>query len=283
MWEPQGQTMGYQPVLDSYEEWLGKRWNDRKEVVAWGAGAELIVKVTDWGDNMVDKQQRNVKKNRGRFGNTDTGPEWLTYKHPQHSHGRDDITTLSLLRPEQIARPSSSDQSVFAIVGRANGELRQLRLAKGVSDCAVRTYATQNMPVRSADITTGASPLLLACLGDSRAALYHVNADEGRVNPVSETTCTSGTERACRSWTTKFLSQTTVAIGRGTTKYPVVVYQVAPDGITGEPIRRFGTGKGLSEGLATSVYPIVKIPSSSSMGNSEGQEFFSGGYDGLIR
>jgi hypothetical protein len=113
--------------------------------------------------------------------------------------------------------------------------------------------------------------------------LYHVNSDEGRVSPVSETTCTSGTERACRSWTTKFLSQTTVAIGRGTTKYPVAVYQVAPDGITEEPIRIFGTGKGLSEGVATSVYPIAKIPSSSSMGNSEGQEFFSGGYDGLIR
>jgi len=275
--------MGYQPVLDSYEEWVGKRWNDRKEVVAWGAGAELVVKVTDWGGNVFENDRRNIKHNQGRFGNTHIKYEWLTYKESQHLQGRDDITTLKLLRPEQVTRPLDTEQTVSAIVGRASGELKHLRLAKGEPDCVFQTYETQNTSVRSADISTGLSPLLLACLGDSRAALYQVNSDEGRVDPASEITCISRIERACRTWTTKFLSQTTVAIGRGTTKHPVVVYQVTPDGITEEPIRIFGSGKGLADGSATSVYPIVKVPSSSSMEDSEGQEFFSGGYDGLIR
>lgn len=44
---PRGQTMGYQAVLDSYEEWTANDWSTRKSVVAWGAGAELVLKVTD--------------------------------------------------------------------------------------------------------------------------------------------------------------------------------------------------------------------------------------------
>lgn len=281
---PQGQTMGYQPVLDSYEEWTGRTWGDRKEVVAWGAGAELVVKIVDWGGQILDGKDENLKpRTTPRFGNTRTKYEWLTYRESQHTEGRDDITTLKLLRPNQRPGLPSVHGCEYAVVGRASGELKLLSLSKGVSNCVVRDYETRRAAIRSADITAGSSPQLLACLGDSRAAIYSINGDERIANPTSEVSCVGEAERICRTWATKFLSENTVAIGRGVTKNPVHVYHISPDGINKEPIRVFGSGKGRSEGPATSVYSIVKIPSSSGLHGSEGQEFFSGGYDGKIR
>lgn len=29
------QTMGYQPIIDSHEEWIGGDWSSRKETVVW--------------------------------------------------------------------------------------------------------------------------------------------------------------------------------------------------------------------------------------------------------
>lgn len=280
---PQGQTMGYQPVLDSYDEWTGAQWDDRREVVAWGAGAELVVKIVDWGGNVLEPKDRRASLKRPKYGCTRTKFEWLTYREPQHAEGRDDITTLKLLRPDQHSGATGSREGELAVVGRASGDLKLLRLRKGHTNCIVQEYETRAAPVRSADVTTGSSPLILACLGDSRAALYQVDNQSLKASPVSEVSCTSESERSCRTWTTRFLSKTTVAIGRGVTKHPVHVYQIAPDGITGDPIRVFGSGKGLAEGSATSVYPIVKIPRSSSSRDSDSHEFFSGGYDGKIR
>jgi hypothetical protein len=33
--KPRGQTMGYQPIIDSYEERTGKAWGSRKQVLAY--------------------------------------------------------------------------------------------------------------------------------------------------------------------------------------------------------------------------------------------------------
>lgn len=277
---PGGQTMGYQPVLDSYEEWTGRKWDLRKEVVAWGAGAELVMKTIDWGGRIFTEDERKKTK-RPFWGNARTKHEWMTYKDPVYVEGRDDITTLKLLRPEQRPGPVVFYGNEHAVVGRANGELTLLRLVKDDPDCIVRQFNTQCTPVLSADVSMGSAPLLLACLGDSRAALYNVNGEERQVKPMSTVQYVGELEKNCRTWTTQWLSTDTVAIGRGLTKNPVYVYQIAPDGISKEPVRVFGSGKGQAEGVATSVYPIVKIPSSSS--DTEYQAFFSGGLDGKIR
>jgi hypothetical protein len=42
--------MGFQPVIDSYEDWTADKWSSRKEVLALGAGAELVVRLKTMGD-----------------------------------------------------------------------------------------------------------------------------------------------------------------------------------------------------------------------------------------
>ncbi|KAJ5579271.1 hypothetical protein N7450_008138 [Penicillium hetheringtonii] len=42
-------TLGYRPAIDSYESWNGASWADRKEVLAWGAAHQLVVRVKQSG------------------------------------------------------------------------------------------------------------------------------------------------------------------------------------------------------------------------------------------
>ena len=102
---PQGQTMGYQPSIDSYEEMYGE-WGERREVLAWSAGTQILMRVKETG--------RNVEKIRAAEFELDQGPNqtwaydsfhhlnsWFSYKIPDSNEGRDDITSLKLLRPYQ--------------------------------------------------------------------------------------------------------------------------------------------------------------------------------------
>lgn len=48
-------TIGYRPVIDSYESWNGGRWLDRTEVLAWGAGEEVIIRIRQLGSPRREK------------------------------------------------------------------------------------------------------------------------------------------------------------------------------------------------------------------------------------
>lgn len=42
-------TLGYRPAIDSYEIWNGSTWADRREVLAWGGGHEIVMKIKQHG------------------------------------------------------------------------------------------------------------------------------------------------------------------------------------------------------------------------------------------
>ena len=48
------QTTDYRPVIDCYEE-TGKSWISKKEVLAWGAGAELSMRVMSMGEDVEEE------------------------------------------------------------------------------------------------------------------------------------------------------------------------------------------------------------------------------------
>jgi WD40 repeat protein len=95
--------------------------------------------------------------------------------------------------------------------------------------------------------------------------------------------------RVGRIWSTNFISDSKVAIGLGPTLEPIQIYDITPNGLTAEPIRKINlnSSHSVESGHAarpynTSVYPIIPIPTQSHGGSTEGV-FLSGGYDGLVR
>jgi WD40 repeat protein len=277
-----GQTMGYQPVIDSYEQWTGNTWDSRKEVVVWGAGADLIMSTTERNRRINSQWQTASKEERAvDFAADRSKRRWITYTEERHKEGRDDITTVNMVRPHLLPRSEQSRPGESVIVGRASGDLELLRLAQGQRKCIARTYDTSGRIVRAADLSTEQSPLLATCLDNTQAALFRVHDDASSARPISEISCVPETEKNCRLWSCRFLGTDKLAVGRGIAKRLVYVYGVGPDGLSSKPLRTFGGG--IEKETSTSAYPIVPIPASSVCGDLAGNAFLSGGYDGLIR
>lgn len=275
---PRGQTMGFQPILDSYAAFTGASWRSQKEVVAWGAGAELIVRRQERGS----KTQREWRKatpdqKKTMFDEYHNALEWFTYNHPGHKEGHDDITSVNLVQPGQLDAGSKKAETI--LVGRASGDLAMLEISKSVEKCVIKQFDTGESPVRSARLSTGHDPRLAVCLGDERVALYSCKVGSD-TTPLSEVICKLPQDRdSTRTWTTAFLCDARLAVGRGPSQDLVAVYELRPDGLSKTPVRTFGA----SRPIATSVYEIAPLTSSSSTASTSADLFLSGGYDGLIR
>lgn len=296
---PRRQTMGYQPVIDSYEDWTVGNWSSRKELLAWGAGAELVIRSKTMGDEAERMWQLASIDGDGseEFDQHHHRIQWLAYKENKHVEGRDDITSVSLLRPSQRTGQHQSTGEEEVVVGRANGELSLLAFSasKGQSRVNIR-YITDDRPVRSASLNPSRGTLLAASLSDTAIALYPLRSLDPEVSPVSEiSVLPSG--KPGRAWSTRFLAHDRLGVGLGPSTEPIHVYSLSPDGISPEPLRKFGTEganvkmfgddrvntTGFTASGTSSVYPIAPIAPSSQAGGMEGDIFLSGWYDGVVR
>ncbi|MCJ1474234.1 hypothetical protein MMC13_002892 [Lambiella insularis] len=276
-----GQTMGYQPVMDCYEETTGESWLSRKELLAWGAGAELNLKATSMGEEVrrnwgaCNKDERIRKYDLFRHRS-----EWITYKDDTHQDGRDDITSVRLLRPWQKPR-SGSEQ---LIIGRASGELALVSLSNARLECRILSrYFTADRRVQSAHVSNSSEPLLAACFSDGVVALYSVYPHSMNTKPFSELSISSPSTPG-RTWCTSFLRPERLAIGLGPSTSPLHIYDVASAHSSSVPLRKYSVSpKGASGSSTSSVYSIVPLDSSSQAGGSVGDVFMSGWYDGTIK
>ncbi len=102
-WQPKrwkdvhGQTMGYRPCIDSYEEMYGA-WGERREVLAWGAGTQIVMRIKTTGAHAsalweLDLQAGPDPDQAWAFDSFKHVNCWFTYKIPQSFEGRDDIET----------------------------------------------------------------------------------------------------------------------------------------------------------------------------------------------
>ncbi|KAL8936892.1 MAG: hypothetical protein Q9216_004694 [Gyalolechia sp. 2 TL-2023] len=278
--------MGYQPVIDSYETWTGSDWTSRREVLAWGAGAELVVRIK-WMGPDIEKQWQSARLNKDSKDNVKEFDQhhhkfqWWRVTNPSHRDGHDDITAVKLLRNGQ--RPL--DHCEYVVIGRANGELDMVsidRTIMGTWKMETR-FLTDGRNIRSASINSADQPLLAACVDDHTIAVYPISAGHDFVPPLGKIQVTSS-EDSCRIWSTVFLRQDRLAIGLGPSVDPIQVYEIKPDAISSQPIRRFAIHENCFKGYPTigSVYPLVPLPQSSSSSASEGDLFLSGGHDGII-
>ena len=292
------QTMGYQPVIDSYEEWIADDWSSRNEVLAWGAGAQLVVRRTTMGHRAEQMwQSARIAERPGIFDQHHRIVKWLAYKEDEYVEGRDDITSLNLLRPGQRTQYDSSTPEEEIVVGRASGKLDLVVLSAPDEKNSIRhQYLTEGRAVRSASVNTSEHKLVAACLSDTDLALYPLRSGEAEVLPTSQVSVIPKGKPG-RTWSTRFLTHDRLAVGLGPSVEPIHVYNIGPDGISSEPLRKFGTvgaevklfgddrvdTTGSTTSGTSSVYPIVPIAASSQAGGREGEIFLSGWYDGVVR
>jgi WD40 repeat protein len=281
---PQGQTMGYQPSIDSYEELYGG-WGERREVLAWSAGTQIVMRTKETGSNIEKIRSRDEGREQesGRTWTYDAFKHlntWFTYKIPDSFEGRDDITRLKLLRPDQ--RDLAYENIVF---GTASGQLSLLSVSPDHAETRIQQYETGQQGVNGISISSSSEPMLAAVLADSSLALFPVNRGPFSEEPIKPSTeVRSDLAPIGRLWSCNFLSDDKVAVGLGPHPEPVEVYQIGPDGFVSEPLRKFDTAvSGKYQSHPTSVYPILSIPGTAQGGSEAGNTFLSGGYDGIIR
>jgi hypothetical protein len=289
---PAGQTMGFQPAVDSYEHFIGNRWTDRRQVVAWSAGAEVCVRVKV-RDASTEEAYRTAspQDKRDKFENNGTRVKWWTYKPLSSVEGRDDITSVRILKSDDQPSRNSIDSSEQIIIGTANGDLQLVELPPASDSGVIKTYyVTNGVSVRSTSLSTDVGTTLdqpqylAANLSDSRIALYQVDPTQSKVAPVSEINAIPQSRKGCRIWSTKFLDSKHLAVGLGPSVEPINIFDIRPEGIVEEPIRKIGlTGSAdeLEPGKASSIYPIEPLVNSN--GGRDGNLFLSGGYDGIVR
>ncbi|GAB7340501.1 hypothetical protein MBLNU457_6923t1 [Dothideomycetes sp. NU457] len=276
---PKGQTMGFQPVVDCYETFVansgagGYDWARRREVLAWSAGAEVLVRVR-------------------RPGEAGRETEWWSYRPEGAMEGRDDVTSVRLLR-----RQEGSEEGERVVAGTANAKLRLLAMPPREGEGVVTAeFKTQGRSVRSTSVDEG-DGLLAANLGDTFLAIYSLSNTKStsgkgsrRVQPLSHINALPTAKPGCRIWSTKFLSQSTLAIGLGPSVEPIHIFTITPSGLHAEADRTFSLIDDLDSRLdnvgtvrtSSSVYPIEPIPSA--VGDTKNATtFLSGGYDGVIR
>lgn len=294
---PRGQTIGFTPQLDSCET-VASRWSDRNEVVVLSAGAEICV-----------RESRSGRRKSGSDGmeRLHKDARWMTYRKPGALEGKDDITSLLIVRPRE---GDNADEELSLVTGTANGtiELQTLPLPFSEStniaseDMTRVKFQTEGLPVRSTSLLRQYSQpsLLAASLGERRICLYSLekseesgDTDQSPLSRLDIPSPPSGT-KTYRAWSTNFLSSSHLAVGLGPSEDPVHIYSVSPSGISADPLRKFSlqndldklegeiTLAGFSKKSTSSVYPIVPLPSPSG-GSGDGSVFLSGAYDGITR
>ncbi len=285
------QTMGFIPVIDSYETWYGGDWDSRKEVVAWGAGAGLVMRVTTMGNKAEDMwgtgtDTRKLPRCLDVHGHN---IDWTVYNETNVRDGRDDITYLNLLPQQILGDPEQ------VIIGRASGGLSRVSLSPNLSiDQAevVASYETGCRSVRSAARNASNQRLLAACLSDSAIALYPLDTPHRQVKPVGEVSAVPA-KASERTWSSHFLNHNRLAVGFGPSEKPIQVYDIGCGQLTDKNVRSLALsdteagasidGPDMVHLLATSVYSLAPIPTCSLAGGGDGEVFLSGAYDGLTR
>ena len=280
-----GQIMGFTPVIDSYDCWYAGDWTSRKEVVSWGAGAALCMRVKIMGKDA--RHQWQTTEDRSFKGMNTHGQRYAyaTYNEQGAKEGLDDITSVNLLLQQDLHEPEQM------IIGRASGGLALISVSVETSQSKVlSSYETQGRSVKSAATTLESNALLAACLSDSSIALYPIDATNDRIHPISEVSTNSSNQS--RTWSSRFLAHDRLIVGLGPSQEPLHVYKIRQSEISQESVRKlelndfnaharvdFPGDNGVRS--ATSVYSLAPIDPYSSAGRSEADVFLSGAYDGL--
>ena len=280
-----GQTLGFTPVIDSYDAWYGGDWTSRKEVVAWGAGAALCIRSKTMGKNKGHEWQTSDSRHLKGVNTHKQRYAYAIYNKKGANEGPDDITSVNLLQQRCLNDPE------HMIIGRASGDLALISLSTETCQSKVLTsYETQGRSVRTTTTKSESNALLAASLASSTIALYPIDPTSSQVHPVSQVS-TNLSDKS-RTWSSRFLGHDRLVVGLGPSQQPLHVYRIGQGEILQECMPMLDRSDDIADtqldlpgenGVRgpTSIYSLAPIDVSSPAGRAEGDVFLSGGYDGL--
>ncbi|RAL00406.1 F-box domain protein [Aspergillus ibericus CBS 121593] len=202
-------THGYRPALDSYEVWNSSAWNDRKEVLAWGAADEVVLRITEPGAGQKGK--------------------WVVFNDLDHISSHDDICGVHLLRPEHHAKEPDKEHIIFA---RVRGELFHLSIdPDAASHVYKQQFMTTGLGIERTDLSYGTDPILSAHLSTGSILFYSTTSEEEKVQPFARlNTDSSATDgNAVRNKYSKFLSPSLFAVSTGRIHDAIAISTITPE------------------------------------------------------
>ena len=202
-------TLGYRPAIDSYEVWNGDLWSDRKEVLAWGAADELIVRIRQTGSQPSDK--------------------WVVLNDLDHVSSYDDICGVQLLKADHHCQKESDKEHL--IFARVRGELVHVSIDPGDATHEYeQEFVTYGLDLESIDLSDGPEPILAAHFENGSIAFYHTTTGEAQVHPFAR--LQDGYEGASCNKYSKFLAPTRLAVGTGSLSNSLSISTITPDHVS---------------------------------------------------
>ncbi|KAJ6119367.1 hypothetical protein N7523_003647 [Penicillium sp. IBT 18751x] len=205
-------TLGYRPPIDSYESWYGESWADKKEVLAWGAGHQLLMRIKQSGTQLQEN--------------------WIVFNDRHRVSSYDDICGLHLLKPEYGGKVVEVEH---LILGRIRGDI--VRLTLSTSDTAFETkqkFMTKGMTLDRTDLSDGKGSILSGHFDNGSIALYHTTDNAKEVEPFTWIE----PNRLSRSRYSKLLSSARIAVATGRMEDTLSISTISPDGVF--PVRQIG-------------------------------------------
>ncbi|KAI2708377.1 hypothetical protein CBS147332_6438 [Penicillium roqueforti] len=200
-------TLGYRPSIDSYETWNGQRWADRKEVLAWGAANQLVMRIKQTG---VRAQE-----------------DWLVFNDIDHVSSYDDICSLHLL---SSATQYSNDTHVeHLIFGRVRGDIVHLAISPNEATFEHKQkFISFGLNLDKTDLSSGTDSTLAAHFENGSIAFYHTETDDEVIEPFTWLRL----EGSSRTNYSKLLSSSLVAVGTGNVENSLSISKITPDGVS---------------------------------------------------
>nr|KMM70491.1 hypothetical protein CPAG_06802 [Coccidioides posadasii RMSCC 3488] len=177
-------TLGYRPVIDSYEVWYGNAWSARKEVLVWGAGADLVIRIKDYGRKYLKVTNNagcpsNASRRRAS-GTPQDYVSWATFNDLHGVNSWDDISGVHLLGSSHSKWTEDED----IIFGRRNGKLVRTSIsAETGSSRLKKSYLTLGGYLEGTDISSGPCRMLAASMNRKSILFFRVDAPEDEVHP----------------------------------------------------------------------------------------------------
>lgn len=236
-------TLGYRPAIDSYEAWNGESWADRKEVLAWGAGAELVVRITQTGTRPQDN--------------------WFVLNDLDHITSWDDICGVHLLGPDYYGKEPDKEHLIFS---RVRGDIAHLAISP---DGGIYEYKQQfvsyGLELDQTDLSDGAEPILAAHYDNDDVALYHTTTGERNVEPFAW--LQGGAHRIAGKYS-KLLSPSLAAVGTADYKNPLSISKISENGVLHyRDLCMDIVGEGWDCANVSAIAPLNSHPFTGSAGN----------------
>jgi hypothetical protein len=207
-------TLGFRPAIDSYEVWNGQSWADRKEVLAWGAANQLIMRIKKSGAHSQEK--------------------WIQFNDIDHISSYDDICSLHLLSSEERYQQDADTEHL--IFGRIRGDIAHLAISASEATYEYKhKYLTYGLRLDKTDLGQDTDRTLAAHFENGTIALYHTVNEQEQVEPFAW----FRPEGVSRNRYSKLLSSSLVAVGTGEAENALTISKITPDGVS--PYRIIGT------------------------------------------